>query len=110
MYINIYIIMLAKKITVFASGLLFLYWVFLFLFISYNIAMKCLICRCMVSYTLDMRRSLWDSHFFSFYPLTLKGHSQGQRSRSLELVTHQIEATVVWNMMTTIFHFLANIN
>ena len=31
--------------------------------------------------------------------LTLKGHSQGQWSRSLELVTCQIEATIAWNMM-----------
>ena len=81
MYINIYIITLAKKITVFASGLLFLYCFFLILFISYNIAMKCLICLCMVSYTLDMQiGSLWGLKFF-IWPFDL------ERSRSKVKVT-----------------------
>ena len=38
----------------------------------------------------------------SFDLLTLKGHSQGQRSRSLGFVACQIEATVAWNMMVKI--------
>ena len=55
----------------------------------------------MVSYMLDMHIiSLWGLNL-SFDLLTLKGHSQGQRSRSLGLVTNQIEATVAWNMMVT---------
>ena len=41
------------------------------------------------------------------FHLTLKGHGQGQRSwsRSLGLMTHQIEATVTWNMMVIFFSF-----
>ena len=60
-------------------------------------------CLCTVSYTLGMYiGSLWVLTFFIGL-LTLKGPSQGQRSRSksLGLVTHQIKATVTWNMMVT---------
>ena len=72
--------------------------VFFFLFISSNIAMKYLLCLCMVSYTVDMHIG---SLVVEMCLLTLKG----ERSQSLGLVTCQIKDTIVWNIVTTNFIF-----
>ena len=73
--------------------------------ISSNIATKCLLCLCMTSYILDMHiGSLWGLKFF-IWSFDL------QRSRSLGLVTQQIEATVALNIMVkNIFIFMTTLS